>query len=149
MGGQGPHQRRVRCTDARDRGAVRKLRILLDTHVALWWANDPAKLTGSARSLIADGANDVFLSAASVWEAAIKTAAGRLLTPTPIDEAASTAGLRELTINWTHCRRASALPSLHRDPFDRMLIAQALEEGLVLVTRDPLVQQYAVPTTPG
>jgi PIN domain nuclease of toxin-antitoxin system len=149
MGGQGSYRRRVRRADARNRGAVRELRILLDTHVALWWANDPAKLTDSARSLIADGGNDVFLSAASVWEAAIKTAAGRLVTPTPIDEAAPTAGLRELTINWTHCRRAAALPPLHRDPFDRMLVAQALEEGLVLVTRDPLVQQYAVPTAPG
>ena len=84
-----------------------------------------------------------------MWEAAIKVAAGRLSTPTSIDEAAADAGIRELAIDWTHARRASALPALHRDPFDRMLVGQALEEGLVLITRDPLVQQYPVPTIPG
>ncbi len=125
------------------------MRILLDTHVVLWWANDPDQLAGEARAMIADGSNDVFLSSASVWEAAIKTAAGRLSTPTPIEEAASTGGLRELAIKWRHARRAAALPPFHRDPFDRMLVAQALEEELVLITRDPLVQQYSAPTVLG
>jgi PIN domain nuclease of toxin-antitoxin system len=125
------------------------LRILLDTHVALWWANDPGQLTDTARSMIADGRNDVFLSSASLWEAAIKTAAGRLSSPTAIDEAASTAGLRELAINWAHARSAATLPPLHRDPFDRMLVAQALVEELTLITRDPLVRQYSVQTAPG
>jgi len=125
------------------------LRFLLDTHVALWWANDPRQLTETARSLITDGRNEVFLSSASVWEAAIKTAAGRLSTPTPIFEAASSAGLRELTINWAHAQCAAALPPLHRDPFDRMLVGQALVEELVLITRDPLVRQYSVQTAPG
>ena len=102
-----------------------------------------------ARAAIADGANDVFLSAASIWEAGIKIAAGRLSTPTPIEEAAEDAGIRELPISWKHARRASALPAFHRDPFDRMLVGQALEDGLVLITRDPLVRQYAVPTMLG
>ncbi len=149
MARKGAGRRRFRRADAGGRGAVRELRILLDTHIALWWSNDPAELAPEARAAIADGSNDVFLSAASVWEAAIKTAAGRLSTPTPIDEAAASAGIRELPISWTHARRASALPPLHRDPFDRMLVAQALEDGLVLVTRDPLVQQYPVSTLPG
>jgi PIN domain nuclease of toxin-antitoxin system len=122
---------------------------LLDTHIALWWANDPARLTLQAREAIEDGANDVFLSSASVWEAAIKAAAGRLLSPTPIDEAAARSGVRELPIAWKHARRASALPSLHSDPFDRMLVGQALEEGLVLITRDPAVEQYTVQTIRG
>ncbi len=84
-----------------------------------------------------------------MWEAAIKVAAGRLSTPASLDEAAVEAGIRELAITWRHARRASALPALHRDPFDRMLVGQALEEGLVLITRDPLVQQYRVPTILG
>jgi PIN domain nuclease of toxin-antitoxin system len=105
-------------------------------------------LNEEGRSAIADGANDVFLSAASVWEAAIKVATGRLSTPTPLDEAAEDAGLLELPVHWRHARGAAALPMLHRDPFDRMLVAQALDEGLVLLTRDPLVGQYAVSTMP-
>ena len=84
-----------------------------------------------------------------MWEAAIKVAAGRLSTPAPIEEAATEAGVRELAITWQHARRASALPALHCDPFDRMLVGQALEEGLVLITRDPLVQAYRVPTMLG
>jgi PIN domain nuclease of toxin-antitoxin system len=86
------------------------------------------------------------LSAASVWEAAIKVAAGRLSTPASLEGAATAARIRELPISWDHARRAAALPALHRDPFDRMLVGQALEEGLVLMTRDPLVEQYAVST---
>jgi PIN domain nuclease of toxin-antitoxin system len=108
--------------------------------------NDPKQLKEDARDAIADGANDVFLSAASVWEAAIKIAAGRLSTPAPLERAAEAARIRELPICWDHARRAAALPALHRDPFDRMLVGQALEEGLVLMTRDPLVEQYSVST---
>jgi PIN domain nuclease of toxin-antitoxin system len=110
--------------------------------------NDPLQLEEDARDAIADGANDVFLSAASVWEAAIKVATGRLSTPTPIEEAAADAGIAELPVRWKHARRTAVLPTLHRDPFDRMLVAQALEETLVLMTRDPLVRQYAVSTMP-
>jgi PIN domain nuclease of toxin-antitoxin system len=88
----------------------------------------------------------VFLSAASVWEAAIKVAAGRLSMPAPLEDAARAARIRELPIGWKHARRAAHLPTLHSDPFDRMLVGQALEEGLVLMTRDPLVEQYAVST---
>ena len=114
--------------------------------MALWWANDPAELAAEARDAIEDGLNEVFLSAASVWEASIKAAAGRLAAPTPIEEAATDAGIAELPVRWAHARRAAELPDLHRDPFDRMLVAQALEEGLVLLTRDPLVRQYPVAT---
>jgi PIN domain nuclease of toxin-antitoxin system len=116
--------------------------------VALRWLNDPSEVDDEARAAIADGTNEVFLSAASVWQAAIKVAAGRLSTPTTIDEAAVDAGLVELPIQWRHALRAAALPELHRDPFDRMLVAQALEEKLVLLTGDPRVRQYAVSTMP-
>jgi PIN domain nuclease of toxin-antitoxin system len=124
------------------------LNILVDTHVALWWLIDPAVLALEAREAIADGDNRVMLSAASVWEAALKTAAGKLDMPEPFLEAALTAGMEELTICSRHATRAAALPPLHRDPFDRMLVGQALEEGLVIVTRDPLVRQYPVAALP-
>ena len=73
-------------------------------------------------------------------------AAGRLRPPASLAEGAEEAGILELPITWRHAVRAASLPLLHRDPFDRMLVAQALAEGLVLVTRDPVIQQYAVPT---
>jgi PIN domain nuclease of toxin-antitoxin system len=88
----------------------------------------------------------VFVSAVSVWEAAVKVAAGRLRMPIGLDQAAVAAGFAELPFGWNHARRAAALPPLHGDPFDRMLVAQALEGGMVLVTRDRAVRQYEVPT---
>jgi PIN domain nuclease of toxin-antitoxin system len=112
----------------------------------LWWSDDPALVRREARAAVEDARNEILVSAASVWEAAIKVAAGRLRMPIGLDEAAGLAGFVELAIGWGHARTAVSLPPLHRDPFDRMLVAQALEEGLVLVTRDRAVQQYAVPT---
>jgi PIN domain nuclease of toxin-antitoxin system len=109
---------------------------------------DPEQLSDEARDAIADGRNRVLLSAASVWEAAIKVAAGRLEIPEPLLEAAEAAGMEELAICSRHAVRAAGLPPLHRDPFDRMLVGQALEEGLVIVTRDALVRQYPVAALP-
>lgn len=124
------------------------MKVLLDTHVALWWLNDPGRLTDEASEVIADGRNLVLLSAASVWEAEIQAAYGKLQMPGPLIEAAEDAGLAELPISWAHATRAAALPQLHRDPFDRVLVAQAQEEGLVIITRDPLVRQYGVAALP-
>jgi PIN domain nuclease of toxin-antitoxin system len=112
----------------------------------LCWTDDPQLLRPPARAAIEDASNEVLVSAASVWEAAVKVAAGRLRMPIGLDEAAAAAGFAELQIGWQNARRAAALPPLHADPFDRMLVAQALDEGLVLVTRDAVVQQYPVPT---
>lgn len=120
------------------------MNLLVDTHVALWWLNDPSRLTEEVRAAIAGRGNRVLLSAASVWEAQIKAALGRLDLPAPLLDSSESAGLEELPIRWFHALRAATLPPLHRDPFDRMLVAQAMEEDLVLVTRDPLVQQYSV-----
>lgn len=125
------------------------MNVLLDTHVALWWLVDPDVLSEEARDVIGDERNRVLLSAASVWEAAIKAAAGRLGMPETFDEASRAVGIEELPVTARHARRAAALPPLHRDPFDRMLVGQALEEGLVIVTRDDLVRQYAVATLRG
>ena len=93
-----------------------------------------------------DPGNDVFLSAASVWEAGLKAATGRLRLDAPLVPAARQAGIAELPVTWRDAERATALPAVHRDPFDRLLVAQALNETLVVVTRDPLVRQYVVPT---
>ena len=95
-----------------------------------------------------DGRNTLLLSSASVWEAAIKAAAGRLDLPESFAYAAEAAGMEELPICFEHAIRAAELPPLHRDPFDRMLVGQAREDGLVIVTRDPLVRQYAVASLP-
>jgi PIN domain nuclease of toxin-antitoxin system len=120
----------------------------VDTHVALWWLTDPAELAAEAREVIGNGRNRVLLSAASVWEAAIKVAAGRLEMPEPLLDAAEAAGMEELVISSRHAVRAAGLPPLHRDPFDRMLVGQALEDGLVIVTRDPLIRRYPVAVLP-
>ena len=122
------------------------MRLLLDTHVALWWLGATETITEEARAAVEDPENDVFLSAASVWEAAVKTASGRLRLDAPLVPSAREAGMVELSVTWSHAERAASLPPVHGDLFDRMLVAQALEEGLVLVTRDPAIQQYAVPT---
>lgn len=124
------------------------MRILLDTHVAFWWFNDVDRVEHDARVAIQDSSNDVWMSAASVWEVGIKRAVGRLEIPTPLDEAARETGVMELAVTWAHARTAAELPLLHGDPFDRMLVAQAQLEELVLLTRDPLVRQYDVATMP-
>jgi PIN domain nuclease of toxin-antitoxin system len=124
------------------------VRVLLDTHVALWWLNDPDRLREATVEVIEDGENEAMLSAASVWEAGIKQTIGKLDTPRPLSESARKRGLVELPISWMHADRAAQLPRLHADPFDRLLVAQALVEDLVLVTRDPLIQQYDVATMP-
>jgi PIN domain nuclease of toxin-antitoxin system len=112
----------------------------------LWWLNEPRLLSDEGQAAIADRENDVFLSAASVWEAAVKEAAGRLSVPRPFAESARREGLVELGIRWEHAERAARLPALHGDPFDRILVAQAQVEKLVLVTRDPRVRAYDVAT---
>lgn len=124
------------------------MRLLLDTHVAIWHFDDPARIKIDAREAIGDTANAVLVSAASVWEWAIKAGQGKISTPDTLDAGARRAGFGELPVTWEHCRVAAALPTLHGDPFDRMLVAQAQVEDLVLVTRNPLVQQYDVATMP-
>ncbi len=122
------------------------IRLLLDSHAAIWWFEDRGELSSEAIEAIADMASEVYVSSASVWEVGLKYAAGRLRAPTSLADAARDADFRELPVTWVHAERAADLPPVHRDPFDRMLVAQALEEKLVLVTRDPLVRQYPVAT---
>lgn len=122
------------------------MRLLLDTHVAIWFFEDPALLTEEARVAIEDSGNAAFLSAASVWEWAVKNALGKISMSITLDAGATRAGFEELPVTWAHGRAAAALPALHTDPFDRMLVAQAGVEHLVLLTRDRLVAQYPVQT---
>jgi PIN domain nuclease of toxin-antitoxin system len=125
------------------------MRLLLDTHIALWAIVDDPKLSRMARDLIADPANDIVVSAASLWEIAIKHALARgLHTDMPVSAADAlrhfrTAGYELLDITPPHVVAVETLPSLHADPFDRILIAQALTTPLRLLTRDSRVARYS------
>jgi len=124
------------------------VRLLLDTHVLLWWlANDPA-LDDDARDAIADGESVVLVSAASAWEISIKRAIGRLQAPEDLEVQLEKHRFAPLAITIGHALRAGELPPHHDDPFDRMLVAQAELEGLTIVTRDVNVARYAVATLP-
>ena len=118
-------------------------RLLLDTHVFLWWRGEPSRLSPEVRSNIAT-ADIVFVSAASAWEAAIKAAVGRLELPDTIEAGVLASGFEKLLITFHHAERAASLPPHHRDPFDRMLVGQAQAEGLTLVTHDRLLEPYEV-----
>lgn len=120
------------------------MRLLLDTHVLLWWLADDRKLGKQARTLIAAADNSVYVSAASAWEISIKRALGKLKAPASLDSTIEEAGFEKLAIEFLHGERAGALPPLHNDPFDRMLMAQALMEELVLVTADKFFSAYGV-----
>ncbi len=121
------------------------MRLLLDTHVLLWTRLDPDEVGRDARELIEDGAQDVLVSAASAWEIAIKRAQGRLEVPQDLAVAVAKQSFRPMPISFEHAAAAAALPAHHRDPIDRMLIAQAMVEGLTIVTHDPSFDAYGVP----
>jgi PIN domain nuclease of toxin-antitoxin system len=124
------------------------VKYLLDTSVFLWSAGAPEKLTKQATSLLSSISSDLYLSAASSWEIAIKFALGSLALPKPpsqfIPHAMRTLALRSLDITHFHSLAAGELPQHHRDPFDRMLIAQARAEALVLLTADSALKSYDV-----
>jgi PIN domain nuclease of toxin-antitoxin system len=118
-------------------------RLLLDTHVFLWWRDDSRKLKTSARRAIAE-AQIVFVSAATAWEAAIKSALGRLQIPDTVEAGVIDSGFEKLPIGFSHAESAARLPPHHADPFDRMLVAQAKAEGLTLVTHDRRLAPYEI-----
>lgn len=121
------------------------MRLLLDSHVVVWWALTPGRLRAETRALIASPDTEVWLSAASVWELGLKIARQKLSLGERFEEKLLADGMEELAVTIAHARGAMALPPLHADPFDRMLIAQALAEGLVLVTSDREIARYDVP----
>lgn len=119
------------------------MRLLLDSHVVLWWLMDDVSLTNETKALIDDEA-DVYVSAASLWEIAIKQGTGKLVAPDELPERIREAGFVELSVRFDHAVAAGRLPLIHRDPFDRMLVAQARCESLTLATRDLEIRKYDV-----
>jgi PIN domain nuclease of toxin-antitoxin system len=119
------------------------VRLLLDTHVVLWWLADDSTLSDDIKATL-DHEPDIYLSPASVWEVAIKQAIGMLREPTDLAERIRDSGFRALPITSEHAIAAGRLPLIHRDPFDRMLVAQAQCEGLTLVTRDADIHKYGI-----
>ncbi|MGH6896760.1 MAG: type II toxin-antitoxin system VapC family toxin [Geminicoccaceae bacterium] len=121
------------------------MKYLLDTHILLWWISDDPKLRADIRETITDPGHDVAVSVASIWEAAIKRALGKLRFETPILlDTLSRGGIRVVPITADHALAAGDLPRHHDDPFDRMLVAQALAEGLTLISRDARLRSYDV-----
>jgi len=122
------------------------MRLLLDTHAFLWWVSDWDRIAEPAREAISDPGNDVFVSAVSGWEIGTKKAKGRLTAPDNLADVVEEKRFAHLPLTFEHAERAATLPPHHRDPFDRMLIAQAQAERLVLVTRDVRIPLYDVST---
>ena len=122
------------------------MRLLLDTHVVLWSLTEPVKLRGETREALEDAQNDVFVSAVSGWEIAVKRALGKLEAPDDLEAGVRQQGFLPLHLTFLHAERAGALPPHHGDPFDRMLVAQAQVEGLVVVTRDARIPLYGIRT---
>ena len=120
------------------------MRLLLDTHILLWWLMDDPKLSGALRSAIADGGNEVFVSSVSVTEIAIKQSQGKLHAPRELLLLLSEAGFAELPLTSAHGEVLRDLPEHHRDPFDRMLVAQARVEGLEIATAAAAIRNYDV-----
>lgn len=122
------------------------MKLLLDTHVLLWWVENSKKLPTKARTLLSDVNNVAYYSACSIWEIAIKLSTGTydlLVDPAMLSAALNSGGFIELPILSAHAAKLPELPAHHRDPFDRMLIAQSLVEQLALVTHDKMLTNYS------
>jgi PIN domain nuclease of toxin-antitoxin system len=121
------------------------LKLLLDTHILLWAAGQPEKLSESTRTLLSSPENSLFFSAVSIWEIVIKLGLGRedfKVDPYRLRKLLVTHGYAELSVTAEHALKVISLPSLHKDPFDRLLLAQARTEGMLLLTCDVSVSQY-------
>jgi PIN domain nuclease of toxin-antitoxin system len=125
------------------------MKLLLDTHVLLWAASDPEQLTSAARTALEDGSYDVLVSVVTAWEIAIKQSLGKLELPKPAErwlpEVLRRTGFDFAEIGLAAALRVRALPWHHRDPFDRLLVVQAAEDGYTIVTRDEILRAYGVP----
>jgi PIN domain nuclease of toxin-antitoxin system len=124
------------------------MRLLLDTHLLLWTISQSRRLTPGARQLIGDPDNELSFSVASIWETAIKQSQGRgdfLVDARLLRRGLLDNGYRELAVTGGHAVTVANLPPLHKDPFDRILLAQSIVEGIMLLTADPVVAQYPAP----
>lgn len=122
----------------------RLVRLLIDSHALLWWGEAAPTLGVAARAAIADPANEVLISTAALWELVIKASSGKLTLPADIETMVASQGFSVLSITFVHLRRFGMLPRHHRDPFDRMMIAQALAEGIPIATGDRIFPAYGV-----
>ncbi len=122
------------------------MRLLLDSHVVIWWLLTPQRLSAPTINFLQDAENNLFLSSATVWELGIKIAKGHLHLPDDYPDKLLADGFTELSVQITHAQKAATLPLHHCDPFDRLLIAQTLIEDLKLVTSDATIFRYDVPT---
>lgn len=122
------------------------MRFLLDTHVLLWWLANDDTLGAEVRESISSPYSSVFVSAATVWEISIKRTLGKLEAPSDLLYRIESNRFEPLPMTSSHAQAAGALPRHHDDPFDRMLVAQAMQENLTLLTRDPRVGPYGVDT---
>ena len=120
------------------------MRFLLDTNAFLWWRDDSPRLSPRASEEIGDPDNDVYISISSLWEIAIKRKLGKLRFPEPFDQVMAEEGFNLLTVGYLHLDALSDLPLHHRDPFDRLLIAQSIAENVAVVTNDPKFALYDV-----
>jgi PIN domain nuclease of toxin-antitoxin system len=120
------------------------MNLLLDTHAVIWFLEGSDMLRSEARGAI-EAAERVYVSSATIWEMALKVARGRLVAPSDFPDRLLDQGMLQLALEWEHARVAGGLPLHHRDPFDRMLIAQAIVERLTIVTRDEAIPRYPVP----
>jgi PIN domain nuclease of toxin-antitoxin system len=121
------------------------MKYLLDTHVLLWWLANDEELTPDHRQIIRNKRNTCFISAATVWEICIKAGLGKLVVAEEYLDVARAQGFLELPISWNHTQGIKQLPDYHKDPFDRLLISQALSEGMTLLTVDENIKKYQVP----
>ena len=122
------------------------MRLLIDSDAFLWWGENSPALGSAARSAIADPVNEALISVAALWELTIKASSGKLTLPADLETMAATLGFSVLSINFMHLRRLGLLPRVHRDPFDRMMVAQALSEGIPIITGDRAFAAYGVQT---
>jgi PIN domain nuclease of toxin-antitoxin system len=123
------------------------MKLLLDTHAFIWWDSDPQQLSPTALAALQDPANSVWFSVVSVWEIVIKTQLGKLTLRLPLPDIVAQQqanGLQVLAVTPPHSLAVEALPSVHKDPFDRLLVAQAMVEGAELVSADAIFSHYPV-----
>ncbi len=122
------------------------MRYLVDTHILIWWVVGDFRLSKNAIKILLDPTNEVFVSLASAWEIAIKQISGKLLLHTTIDEAFKRSHFKTVAISMEHIISLYGLPKIHKDPFDRLLIAQAQAENLTLITVDSSIKKYPIKT---
>jgi PIN domain nuclease of toxin-antitoxin system len=121
------------------------VKILLDTHILLWWLENHASLSGAARELIGDSENTIFVSAVCLWEIWLKQSLGKLRLPSDFRDRLTAEGFENLSLTGEQAQQVALLPWHHRDPFDRMLIAQAMVEKLAFLTADEALMAYGPP----